>query len=130
MSFIDKNDKIFYKKYEVINLDLEKLDSTELDLEKLERRLDVIGENLKELGYDLREDLDELIEQRPDIANLIVTTKLKKIEYFQDVEQNFLGFLVGHLHITFMMEFGEDEEGSFYDVLECRVLDIDGGSDN
>ncbi|MBP6407851.1 MAG: hypothetical protein KA277_00080 [Fusobacteriaceae bacterium] len=101
-----------------------------MDLEKLNRRLDVIGEKLQEFGYDLREDLNDLIEQRPDIAELIVTSKLKKIEYFHDTEQNFLGFLIGNLHITFMLEFDEDEEGTFYDVSECRVLDIDGGDED
>ena len=65
-----------------------------MDLEKLNRRLDVIGEKLQEFGYDLREDLNDLIEQRPDIAELVVTSKLKKIEYFHDTEQNFLGFLI------------------------------------
>ena len=49
-----------------------------MDLEKLNRRLDVIGEKLQEFGYDLREDLNDLIEQRPDIAELVVTSKLKK----------------------------------------------------
>ena len=57
-----------------------------MDLEKLNRRLDFIGQKLSEFGYDLREDLDELIEQRPDIAELIVSTKLKKVEYFHDEE--------------------------------------------
>lgn len=101
-----------------------------MDLEKLNRRLDFIGEKLLEFGYDLREDLNELIEQRPDIADLIVNTKLKKVEYFHDEEQNFLGFLVGNLHITFMLEFDQDEEGNFYDVAECRVLDINSGDDD
>lgn len=100
-----------------------------MDLEKLKRRLDFIGEKLNEFGYDLREDLDELIEQRPDIAELILNTKLKKIEYFYDEEQYYLGFLVGNLHITFILEFDQDEDGEFYDVAECRVLDINTGDD-
>ena len=29
-----------------------------------------------------------------------------------------------------MLEFDEDEEGTFYDVSECRVLDIDGGDED
>ena len=73
-----------------------------MDLERLKSRLDFIGEKLNEFGYDLREDLDELMEQRPDIAELILETKLKKIEYFHDEEQNFLGFLLANLHITFI----------------------------
>lgn len=100
-----------------------------MDLEKLNSRLNFIGEKFQEFGYDLREDLDELMEQRPDIAELILSTKLKKIDYFYDDEQKFLGFLVGNLHITFILEFDEDEEGSFYDVSECRVLDIDSGEE-
>lgn len=101
-----------------------------MDLEKLERRLDFIGDKLKEFGYDIREDLNELVEQRPDIAELVVNFKLKKVEYFHDPEQNLIGFLIANLHITFILEFGEDEEGTFYDVAECRVLDIDGGDED
>lgn len=100
-----------------------------MDLERLKSRLDFIGEKLNEFEYDLREDLDELIEQRPDIAELILDTKLKKIEYFHDEEQHFLGFLLANLHITFMLEFDKDEDGEFYDVAECRVLDINSGED-
>lgn len=101
-----------------------------MDLEKLERRLNFIGDKLKEFGYDIREDLNELVEQRPDIAELVVNFKLKKVEYFHDPEQNLIGFLIGNLHITFIIEFGEDEEGTFYDVAECRVLDVDGGDED
>lgn len=101
-----------------------------MDLEKLNSRLNFIGEKLQEFGYDMREDLDDLMEQRPDIAELILSTKLKKIDYFYDDEQKFLGFLVANLHITFILEFDEDEEGSFYDVSECRVLDINSGEED
>lgn len=100
-----------------------------MDLERLKSRLDFIGEKLNEFGYDLREDLDDLMEQRPDIAELILNTKLKKIEYFHDEEQNFLGFLLANLHITFILEFDQDEDGEFYDVAECRVLDTNSGDE-
>lgn len=100
-----------------------------MDLERLKNRLDFIGEKLNEFGYDLREDLDDLMEQRPDIAELILNTKLKKIEYFHDEEQNFLGFLLANLHITFILEFDQDEDGEFYDVAECRVLDTNSGDE-
>lgn len=101
-----------------------------MDLEKLERRLNAINEKFIELGFDFKEDLNELINERPDIANLILETKLKKIEYFYNEEQNLIGFLLGHLHITFILEYGEDDDGEYFDIAECRVLDINSGDED
>lgn len=99
-----------------------------MDLEKLERRINVIADRLNEMGYGLLEDLKDLIEQRPDIAEEILEYKLKKIEYFEEKEKNRIGFVLKKHHITFEYSYGEDEEGAWYD-LEARVLDMDAGDD-
>ena len=57
-------------------------------------------------------------------------TKLKKIEYFYNEEQHLIGFLLGHLHITFILEYGQDDDGEYFDIAECRVLDINSGDED
>lgn len=99
-----------------------------MDLEKLERRVDAISAKMKELGYDMKEDIEDLLEQRPDIAELILTTKLKSIDYFADEENNRAGFYIANLHITFQYIYGEDEEGPWYEV-DCHVLDVSTGDE-
>ena len=84
--------------------------------EKLDRRVVAIGEKMSELGFDLEEDMIELVEMREDIADLILTTKLKKMEYFVEKEGNGVGFYLGDLQITFFVEYGEDEEGPYYEA--------------
>jgi len=84
--------------------------------EKLDRRVVAIGEKLNELGFELEEDMKELVEMREDIAELILTTKLKKIEYFVEKEGNGVGFYLGDFQITFFLEYGEDEEGPYYEA--------------
>lgn len=99
-----------------------------MDIEKLERRLNVITEKLQELGFDMKEDIEELLEQRTDISELILNTKLKSIEYFADKENNRAGFYIANLHITFQYTYGEDEEGPWYEV-DCHVLDVNTGDE-
>ncbi|UUV17341.1 hypothetical protein NRK67_00440 [Fusobacteria bacterium ZRK30] len=94
---------------EVIELDKEMR-------EKLDRRVVAIGEKMKELGFELEEDMKELVEMRKDIAELILTTKLKKIEYFVEKDGNGVGFYLGDFQITFFVEYGEDEEGPYYEA--------------
>ena len=84
--------------------------------EKLDRRVIAISEKMSELGFDLEEDMKELVEMREDIAELILTTKLKKIDYFLEKEGNGVGFYLGDLQITFFVEYGEDEEGPYYEA--------------
>jgi hypothetical protein len=84
--------------------------------EKLDRRVVAISEKMSELGFDLEEDMKELVEIREDIAELILTTKLKKMEYFVEKDGNGVGFYLGDFQITFFIEFGEDEEGPYYEA--------------
>lgn len=99
-----------------------------MDMEKLERRVNAIAEKFTEMGYDMRGDLDDLLEQRQDIAELILNTKIKKIEYFDDKENNRVGMYIANLHITFQFIYGEDEEGPWYEV-DCHILDVDTGDE-
>ncbi|RUA08307.1 MAG: hypothetical protein DSY38_01865 [Fusobacteria bacterium] len=85
-------------------------------MEKLDRRVVAISEKMKELGFDLEEDMRELVELREDIAELILTTKLKKISYFVEKDNKGVGFYLGDLQITFFLEYGEDEEGPYYEA--------------
>lgn len=100
-----------------------------MDIEKLERRKKAILEEFSKLDYDMEEELEELLEQRPDISNLILNTKLKSIEYFKDEDNNRVGFYIGNLHITFQFTYGEDEEGPWYEV-DCHVLDVNTGDED
>ena len=84
--------------------------------EKLDRRVIAISEKMSELGFDLEEDMKELVEIRKDIAELILTTKLKKMEYFVEKDGNGVGFYLGDFQITFFIEIGEDEEGPYYEA--------------
>ena len=85
-------------------------------IEKLNRRVTAIAEKMSELGFDLEEDMQELVELRTDIADLILNTKLKKIDYFVEKEGNGVGFYLGDFQITFFVEIGEDEEGPYYEA--------------
>ena len=84
--------------------------------EKLDRRVVAMSEKISELGFDLEEDMKELVEMREDIAELILTTKLKKMEYFVEKDGNGVGFYLGDFQITFFVEYGEDEEGPYYEA--------------
>lgn len=99
-----------------------------MDIEKLERRINAIIEKFKELGYDMSEEIKELLEAREDISELILNTKLKSIEYFEDKEKDIVGMYIANLHITFKFIYGEDEEGPWYEV-DCHVLDVESGEE-
>lgn len=92
--------------------------STEtMDLEKLGRRIDAILREISDRGFDLREEFLEVLEANPEIKELILETKLKKINYFADEEnKKFVGLNIGEYNISFDFEYGEDEEGPYYDV--------------
>ena len=51
--------------------------------EKLLKKLKTINENFINLGFDLEEDLVELVSQREDIKDRIENTKYKKMTFFK-----------------------------------------------
>ncbi len=88
-----------------------------MDLEKLNRRVEVIGAKLQELSsVDLMDDLKELVEDRTDIGEKILENKLKNIEYTY-VEEKYVGFLLDDVQVGFVFEYGEDEDGPYYDII-------------
>jgi hypothetical protein len=88
-----------------------------MDLEKLNRRVEVIGAKLQELSsVDLMDDLKELVEERTDIGEKILENKLKNIEYTY-VEEKYVGFLLDDVQVGFVFEYGEDEDGPYYDII-------------
>jgi len=83
--------------------------------EKLLKKLKTINENFINLGFDLEEDLVELVTQREDIKDRIENTKYKKEEansYILNLED---------CQISFDIIEGEDEEGPWFEV-ECNII--------
>jgi len=68
--------------------------------EKLLKKLKTINENFINLGFDLEEDLVELVTQREDIKDRIENTDCQ---------------------ISFDIIEGEDEEGPWFEV-ECNII--------
>ncbi len=88
-----------------------------MDLEKLKRRLNAISDKFKEMGYDLQDEIFELVEIRPDIAEKILDFKMKKIAYFSDEEgETYVGLTLEDVQLVFNIEVGEDEEGPWYEA--------------
>ena len=54
--------------------------------EKLLKKIKTINENFINLGFDLEEDLIELVTQREDIKDRIENTKYKKMTFLEDEE--------------------------------------------
>ena len=52
--------------------------------EKLLKKIKTINENFINLGFDLEEDLIELVTQREDIKDRIENTKYKKIKQYKN----------------------------------------------
>ncbi|MCJ8342666.1 MAG: hypothetical protein MJH09_07440 [Cetobacterium sp.] len=85
-------------------------------LEKLEKNLMKIDREFKNRGYDITEDLYELVEAREDVAEKIAGTKFSKIEFFNIDEEDSVGFTLEDLQVNFFIEHGEDNEGPWYEA--------------
>lgn len=84
--------------------------------EKLQKNLEKISKEFERRGYFLEEDLYELVEEREDIAERIENIKFNKIEFFNIKEEDSIGFTLEDVQINFFVEFGEDEEGPWYEA--------------
>lgn len=84
--------------------------------EELKNRLNNISDKFQEYGFTLREDLVELVELNEDIAVKLENTKFKKIHFFHDEESNSVGFTLDDVQVEFFVEYGEDEEGKWYEA--------------
>lgn len=89
--------------------------------EKLLKKIGTISREFENRGFFLEEDLFELLELRPDIAERVENTKFKKIEFFQDETINSIGITLSDVQIEFTVITGEDENGPWYEA-EASVL--------
>lgn len=84
--------------------------------EKLKKTVEKIVEEFKKRGYDIEEDVKELVEERSDVAKALLGTKFKNIEFFDVKEENSVGFTLEDMQVNFFIEYGEDEEGKWYEA--------------
>lgn len=84
--------------------------------EKLLKTVEKIIEEFKKRGYDIGEDVIELVESREDVAKALSGTKFKNIEFFNIDEENSVGFTLDDIQVNFFIEYGEDEEGKWYEA--------------
>ncbi|MDP0488490.1 MAG: hypothetical protein Q7K36_03150, partial [Fusobacterium sp. JB020] len=84
--------------------------------EKLMKLMNRINEEFQKRGYEIEEDLKELIETNETVASELANTKFKKIEFFDVKDENSVGFTLEDLQVSFYLEYGEDEEGPWYEA--------------
>ncbi|MGL4629102.1 hypothetical protein [Cetobacterium sp.] len=84
--------------------------------EELMKKIDRVNEEFEKRDFFIKEDIIELFEQREDLAEKLDATKFKKIEFFTVAEENCVGFTLEDVQVNFFIEFGEDEEGEWYEA--------------
>lgn len=89
--------------------------------EKVLKKIKTINENFMKLGFDLEEELIELLQERNDIKEKIENIKYKKITFSKDEENNSYIMNLEDCQISFDILYGEDKEGPWYEV-ECNIL--------
>lgn len=89
--------------------------------EKLLKKIKTINKNFINLGFDLEEDLIQLLMEREDIKERIENTKYKKMTFSKDEENNSYILNLEDCQISFDVLLGEDEEGLWYEV-DCSIL--------
>lgn len=89
--------------------------------EKVLKKIKTINENFMKLGFDLEEELIELLQERNDIKERIENIKYKKITFLKDEENNSYIMNLEDCQISFDILYGEDEEGPWYEV-DCNIL--------
>ncbi|MCF2612206.1 MULTISPECIES: hypothetical protein [Fusobacterium] len=82
-------------------------------VEKLVRKID---EEFKKRGFEITEDLEELVETTPSVEKALGNTNFNSIEIFQVDEENAIGFTLDEMQVNFFIEYGEDEEGPWYEA--------------
>ncbi|MGL4653905.1 hypothetical protein [Cetobacterium sp.] len=84
--------------------------------EELMKKIDRVNEEFEKRDFFIKEDIIELFEQREDLAEKLDSTKFKKIEFFTVADENCVGFTLEDVQVNFFIEFGEDEEGEWYEA--------------
>lgn len=90
--------------------------------EELLKKIERINEEFEKRDFFIKEDLIELFETREDIAQKLDEIKFKKIEFFTVEEENCVGFTLDDVQVNFFLEFGEDEEGPWYEATAEIVM--------
>ncbi len=83
---------------------------------KLEKMIVKIDTNFKEMGYDILEDIRELVDTTESVRRALEETSPSKIDFFQVEEENSVGFTLDEMQVNFFIEEGEDEEGPWYEA--------------
>lgn len=89
--------------------------------EKLLKKIKTINQNFINLGFNLEEDLIDLLNQRKDIKEKVESTKYKKMTFSKDEENNSYILNLEDCQISFDVLYGEDEEGPWYEV-KCNII--------
>ena len=89
--------------------------------EKPKKKVKTINEEFKKLGFDLETDLEELCEEREDIAERLENTKFKTMTFSKDEEENCYILTLEDCQIGFFVILGEDEEGPWYEA-ETEII--------
>lgn len=84
--------------------------------EKLEKKVNRIIEEFEKRGYSIGEDLIELVETNKSVEEGLLNEKYKNIEFFDVPEENSVGFTLSDMQVNFFLEYGEDEEGKWYEA--------------
>ena len=84
--------------------------------EELIKKIDRINEEFEKKDFFIREDIFELFEEREDLREKLDAIKFKKIEFFTVTDENCVGFTLEDVQVNFFIEFGEDEEGQWYEA--------------
>jgi len=84
--------------------------------EELSKRLESVSKKFEEFGFDLKGDLVELAETSEEISKRLLDTKFKKIHFFHEEDSNSVGFTLDDVQVEFFVEYGEDEEGKWYEA--------------
>ncbi|MGL4425478.1 MAG: hypothetical protein ACRCZR_00150 [Cetobacterium sp.] len=84
--------------------------------EELLKKIERINGEFESRDFFIKEDIIELFEERTDLAEKLDSIKFKKIEFFNIEEENCVGFTFEDVQVNFFIEFGEDEEGEWYEA--------------
>ncbi|MCI6151817.1 MULTISPECIES: hypothetical protein [Fusobacterium] len=83
---------------------------------KIEKIVKKIDEEFKNRGFEITEDLIELVETTESVSKALANTNFNNIEIFQVDEENAIGFTLDEMQVNFFIEYGEDEEGPWYEA--------------
>lgn len=83
---------------------------------KIEKIVKKIDEEFKKRGFEITEDLIELVETTESVSKALASTNFNNIEIFQVDEENAIGFTLDEMQVNFFIEYGEDEEGPWYEA--------------